>query len=162
MRFAITDARTKAAVAAGLLFSLGAIVGVAADRWWFGSAPDLAARPLTAVAMADALNLDAAQRAQVAALLDSLALSVASAALEGPASLQAAARDVRQRLVHALPPDRRDRFARWMSDQYAQMMEHMCNDDMMRGAPAMKMMRGRMPAEGMQDRERMMPRCRNP
>lgn len=158
MRFAITDPRTKAAVTAGLLFSLGAIAGVAADRWWFGGAPDLAAEPLTAVAMADALNLDATQRAQVAALLDSLELTVASAALEGPASLQAAARDARRRLVRAFPPARRDRFERWMSDRYAEMMERMCDDDVMRGGPAMmpEMMRGGRRADSGRS-ERMMP-----
>lgn len=150
MRFSMTNPRTRAAVAATLLFGLGALVGVAADRWWsFRTLSELEAAPLTAAAMADALDLDSAQQARVAALLESLQASVVHAAQEGPASLQAAARDARRRLEEGLPPDRRERFRSWMSGHHERMMEHMCDDDMMGS---------RMHREGSSTRKR---RCEN-
>lgn len=150
MRFSISDPRRKAALAAAVLFALGAMAGVAADRWWLGRrASELAAAPLTAEAMADVLDLDAGERARVTAVLDSLETSVARAALEGPASLQEAARGARQRLEQALPADRRGRFQSWMSGHHARMMKRMCGERATRGEPMMGpgMMPGRMPAE---------------
>ena len=139
MTLSITNPRAKAAIAAALLFALGAIAGAAADRWW--SARALSGReasPLTTAAMADALDLDTAQQARVRALLSDLEASVAQAALEGPGSLQRAARDARRRLEAELPPDRRERFRDWMSGHHDRMMDHMCSDDMMRDEERMR------------------------
>ena len=79
MTLSITNPRAKAAIAAALLFALGAIAGAAADRWW--SARALSGReasPLTTAAMADALDLDTAQQARVRALLSDLEASRSS------------------------------------------------------------------------------------
>ncbi len=85
--------------------------------------------------MADALELEAADRARVEALLDSLRVQVAQAAQQSPESLQVADRHARQQLVAVLPADRRDQFQEWMRGHHQRMMEHMRHGGMIRGGP---------------------------
>ena len=129
----------RAVMSATLLFGFGAVAGAAADRLWVTSgATELAAAPLTVESMAGALDLGTSERARVAALLDSLEPIVARAVVAGPDSLQAAARMARQRLEEVLPPDRRPRFRRWMSDHHDRMMDDMRGGNMMRWMPTME------------------------
>lgn len=120
------DPRWQAALAALVLFGLGALTGVAGDRLWLGRAPAAAeASTLTAQGMVTALHLDAAQEARVRAVLDSLHGDLARAAQGGTDSLVSAALQGRRRLEAALPPDRRQSFQAWMQQHHASMMEQM-------------------------------------
>ena len=133
------DARWTAALPVVLVFVLGAVAGVAADRLWInGGVAELGAATLTTEGMAGALDLDPSQRERVAALLDTLQPFLAQAAVGGPDSLQAAARMARQRLEEALPPDRRLRFRSWMDDQHSRMREDMRSGNMMGWTPMME------------------------
>jgi len=123
--------QSKALIVAFALFSLGALAGVSADRWWSGH-DQIAPQPgqLTVPAMARALDLDSAQQDRVAELLQDLEIQVARATREGPAALQEAARDARQRLEEEIPADRRERFRSWMGEHREWMSEQMCDDGM--------------------------------
>lgn len=126
----------KVLLPATLLFGLGLVAGVAADRLWVaGEATELLAAPLTVESMVRALDLDTVEQARVAALLDTLEAAVAYAVGLGPDSLQAAARIARQRLEQALPPDVRPRFQSWMNDHHNRMMMDMRSGDMRRWTP---------------------------
>jgi hypothetical protein len=118
--------RWQAGLIAAVLFGLGVVAGVVADRAWMarsaGAAP---APPLTVASMADALGLDGATRERVAALLDSLQPEIARAAAVGPDSLRGATMRAHARLMEALPPDRRAEFQRWLDARHAHMLERM-------------------------------------
>lgn len=120
------DPRWQGALLAVLLFVLGLVAGVAADRVWLGGwTAEAEAASLTPEGMADALDLDPAQGARVRSVLDSLRVEVGQAVQSGPDSLRSVARRARQRLEEALPPDRRPRFREWMQDHHARMMRDM-------------------------------------
>lgn len=124
--------QSKAVIVAFALFSLGAVAGISADRWWNERQQPLPqAGQLTVPAMAQALDLDNAQQARVADLLQDLEIQVAQATREGPAALQEAARNARQRLEEEIPADRRERFRSWMGEHREWMSEQMCDDGMM-------------------------------
>ena len=124
--------QSKALIVAFALFSLGALAGISADRWWNErQQPTSQAGQLTVPAMARALDLDSTQEARVAALLQDLEVQVAQATREGPAALQQAARNARNRLEEEIPADRRKRFRRWMGEHREWMSEQMCDDGMM-------------------------------
>ena len=148
------DTRWRVGLPAVLVFIWGAMAGVAIDRFWLTDGARatelLAAAPLTAQSLAEDLELDASQKARIDALLDSLRPVLERAAVQGPDSLQAAARMARQRLEEALPDDRRPPFERWMSDRQAQMMDDMRSGNMMRWTPMVnrEMMQRWMPREG--------------
>jgi hypothetical protein len=82
--------------------------------------------------MAEVLDLNSAQQARVVELLEDLEVRVTQAALEGPASLQEAAREARRLLEEEIPPDRRERFRNWMGEHRDWMMNEMCDEEMMR------------------------------
>lgn len=120
------SARLRAGLIAGLIFALGAAAGVAGDRALGGrsrATPTLP--PLTVRDMASALDLDPAQRARVATVLDSLRPEIASAAAQGTDSLRSATQRARGRIAEVLPPARRDEFQRWLDARHAHMMEMM-------------------------------------
>jgi len=124
--------QSKALIVAFALFSLGALAGISADRWWNErQQPTSQAGQLTVPAMARALDLDSTQEARVAALLQDLEVQVAQATREGPAALQQAARNARNRLEEEIPADRRERFRSWMGEHREWMSEQMCDDGMM-------------------------------
>jgi hypothetical protein len=129
-----TDPTWKAALAAALLFLLGAVAGVAGDRVWLRGVPAAeAAEPLTVAGLSSALNLDPAQGARVRSVLDSLQTVVSQAALAGADSLRSVSVEGRRRLEEALPPDRRVAFQQWMEQRHAQMMREMGGGMMGRG-----------------------------
>lgn len=115
----------KAALASALLFLLGGVAGVAADRLWLGGVPAAEAQPLTVAGLSAALDLDPAQGARVRSVLDSLQSEVSEAARAGVDSLRSVSLHGRRRLENALPPDRRAAFQAWMQRRHAQMMEEM-------------------------------------
>ena len=124
--------QSKAVIVAFALFSLGALAGISADRWLSARQQSIPQTgQLTVPAMARALDLDNAQQARVTELLQELEVQVAQATREGPAALQQAARNARQRLEEEIPPDRRDRFRSWMGEHRKWMSEQMCDDGMM-------------------------------
>jgi hypothetical protein len=129
-----TDPTWKAALAAALLFLLGAVAGVAGDRMWLRGVPAAeAAEPLTVAGLSSALNLDPAQGARVRSVLDSLQTVVSQAALAGADSLRSVSVEGRRRIEEALPPDRRAAFRQWMEQRHAQMMREMGGGMMGRG-----------------------------
>ena len=131
-RFA--DPRRKASLALAFIFAAGVLVGVAADRVWTGRLPASAsATPLTADALADSLHLDAAERARVRQVVDSLDTAIVRAGAGGTESLQVTAACARLRLEEALPPNRRAAFRTWMQRHHARMMRMMEHSGMMRG-----------------------------
>jgi len=124
--------QSKALIVAFALFSLGALAGISADRWWNERQQSTSqAGQLTVPAMARALDLDSTQEARVTALLQDLEVQVAQATREGPAALQQAARNARNRLEEEIPADRRERFRSWMGEHREWMSEQMCDDGMM-------------------------------
>lgn len=129
--------RTKAALATAVIFLLGVTAGVAGDRIWLGLRPPTTeAAALTSEAMAEALDLTPTQRTRVSRVLDTLRVEMTRAvATGGPDSLRSVARQARQRLEDALPPDRRGAFREWMETHHARMMEHMGGG--MMGRPGM-------------------------
>lgn len=130
----------QAALATTLIFLLGAVAGVAADRVWLGRAPAVAqAATLTPAGMEAALNLTPSQAARVRAVLDSLRGEVVQAAQAGPDSLRDVAQRARQRLEEALPMDRRASFQEWMQQHHARMMQQM-GGGMMQGGAGMRPM----------------------
>lgn len=121
-----SDPRWRAALVAAALFSAGVIVGVVAERTRAGRAPTAAlAEPLTVEALSRSIDLDTLTQMKVRLLLDSLEPDVARAAMQGPDSLQVAARRARQRLEAALPGDRREHFRLWMQGHRSRMMQMM-------------------------------------
>ena len=149
MRPGTRTARRKAAVSGALLLATGMIAGATIDRVLTGRA-SVAAAPssLTVESMSEALDLDTADRDRVRALLDSVESDVVEAASAGSDSLRAVSRLARERLEQALPPDRRDRFQRWMREHHNSMMEGMRTGGMGR------MMGGGMMGRGMRGAER--------
>lgn len=130
----VKDPTWKGALAAALLFLLGAVAGVAGDRIWLrGVPPAEAAEPLTVAGLSSALNLDPAQGARVRSVLDSLQTVVSEAAQAGADSLRSVSVEGRRRLEDALPPDRRAAFQQWMEQRHAQMMRGMGGGMMGRG-----------------------------
>lgn len=134
--------RWQAMLVTAIIFVLGGVAGIAADRVWQGRSPAVAeAATLTPEGMDAALGLDAAQQARVRAVLDSLRADVARAAQAGPDSLRNVARRGRQRLEDALPADRRVPFQQWMQQHHARMMREM-GGGMRQGGPGMGRMMG--------------------
>lgn len=144
------DPRWKAGLVAFVIFALGVGAGVSADRLWLGRTAAAGPPPITVASMAEALRLDAPERARMRALVDSLQPDIARAAAQGPDSLRTATMHARQRIEDALPPDRRADFLRWLDARHARMMEHMRG--MMRRGMGPGMMRrmgpGRRPGMG--------------
>lgn len=150
MSFRAYGADWTVLVPTALIFLFGGVTGVAVDRLWRASQrTELPDAPLTAHGMVEELGLDPAQEARLTALLDTLEPAIARAAVQGPDSLQAAARIARQRMEDALPPDVRGNFRRWMTDRRDEMMADRRSGDMMRWMPMMEpeMMRRWMPDE---------------
>lgn len=123
----------KAGLASALVFLMGGVAGVAADRLWLGGVPEAEAQPLTVAGLSAALDLDPAQGARVRSVLDSLQTDVSEAAQAGVDSLRSISLEGRRRLEDALPPDRRAAFQQWMRQRHAQMMEEMGGGMMGRG-----------------------------
>lgn len=121
-----SNPRWRAALVAAVLFGAGVIVGVTVERTRAGRVPTPAlAEPLTVEALSRSLDLDTLAEMRVRVLLDSLEPDIAQAAMQGPDSLQAAARRARQRLEAALPGDRREPFRSWMEGHKSRMMQMM-------------------------------------
>ena len=150
MSFHTIGPRRGAALAAALLVTFGAVLGITLDRLWLGRAPVAAAAtltptPLTLDAMAEALDLDSAARARLGTRLDSLGEHLARATAQGPDSLRAAARHAREQVEAALPADRRQPFRRWMDGHRDRMIQ------MMRGGRTEPMRHSGMQRTGIHD-----------
>jgi hypothetical protein len=115
----------KASLVIAVTFVLGMIAGAAADRIVRRPTPEPPLPPLTIQDMAHALALDPAERARVGAVLDSLRPEIASAAAQGPDSLELATRRARRRIADALPPGRRAQFQQWLDARHSHMIQMM-------------------------------------
>jgi len=128
-----TELQWKAAFAAALLLAIGAFIGVCVDRIWLVAfAEDHRDSQVTIAALSEALSLSMGERDRLAALLDSIGMDMRDAIENHPDSLRSVARDARTRLEHAVPPDRRQGFRRWMDGRRSEMLDRMRRGDMRR------------------------------
>ena len=111
----------RAAGTAALLLVSGGVLGVLVDRLWL-SPPEAHGKSLTAEAMAARLDLSAAERARIQALLDSLHTEILD---HGPDSLGTAARNAHRRIEAALPADARSEFRAWMREHHERLRGRM-------------------------------------
>lgn len=131
-----TTLEWRAAFAAAFLIAIGAFLGVAADRLWMAHSSRAAEQTQVSVeALAYALNLNARQTEEIAALVDSIGWTISEAIEQHPDSLNAIVRQARQRLERAVPMDRQHRLQTWMDSRRAAMLDRMRSGGRMRGGP---------------------------
>ncbi len=135
----------KGIFAAALLFVLGVVTGVGADRIWLGQREvRTGPGPLTPAALSEALGLNPSETDRVESVLDSLQVQVSEAFQAGPDSLRSVALRARARLEEALPPNRRAHFQEWMQEHHNRMMQEMGGGTMRGRGGRGGMMRGMM------------------
>lgn len=117
--------RARAALALGVVFALGLVVGIAYERhhrsprWMSLSGPSgLSAAEAHQVAMADlrkALDLDDEQVAQIHEIMRKHHGAVERAWEELRPEVQAAMREVHVEIAEILRPEQRERFHEWLT-----------------------------------------------
>jgi hypothetical protein len=134
----------RAAFAAALLITMGAFLGVCADRLWLVAFSGPEERPQVSVeTLSDALNLNVRQRDEIRALVDSIGWAISEALEQNPESLSVVARHARARLERAVPVGQRPRFRNWMDGRRSEMLDRMRGQGRMRGGRGRG--RGRLP-----------------
>lgn len=119
-----TAARLRSGGTAALLVLSGALLGIAADRFWLSQGEPVDAA-LTADTLADHLGLDPAAEASLSALLDTLHAEILSAAAFGPDSLQAKVDHAHRRIAESLPTESRTSFHSWMQGHHEEVMRRL-------------------------------------
>ncbi len=129
-----TTLQWRAAFAAALLITMGAFLGVCADRLWLSAFSGSEYETQVSVeTLSNALDLNMRQRDEIRTLVDSIGWAISDAIEQNPESLSVVARDARARLELAVPPDQRPRFRSWMNGRRSEMLDRMRGHGRMRG-----------------------------